>query len=64
MQVIMKLVFLKVSLSYFARKVKKCLKWNEKQTLFAHHVVLFKYFVDHVLQTNGIVYSSEREAIK
>jgi hypothetical protein len=45
----MELVFFEIALSDFISKVEKSFKWNEEETLISDHVVLFEYFVNHVL---------------
>jgi uncharacterized membrane protein len=64
MKIVVEFVFFEVSLSNFIRKVEKSFKSNEEETVISYHVILLKDFVNHVLQAQSIVYSSEREAIK
>jgi hypothetical protein len=60
----MKLVFFKVSLRNLIAEVKESFKLNEEKTLVSNHIVLLKDFVNHVLKTDGVIYSSECEAVK
>lgn len=64
MKIIMEFVFFKVTLGDFVSKVEQSFELNEEKTLVSNHVVFLENFVNHVLQTNGIIYSSEGEAIK
>jgi hypothetical protein len=60
----MELVLFEVALSYLIRKVEKNFEWNEKKTVLSNQVVLFEYFVNHIMETNRIIHSFKGEAFE
>lgn len=60
----MELVLLEVPLSNFIWKVEESLEWDEEKTILSNQIILFEYFVNHVLQTDGVIHSFESKALE